>query len=381
MAQRVLHRHGLRARRLHVLLRAHEAGQEPGRAGREEVRAVELGRHLDVEVEPGPGRVGAPDVRDGAGEVAAQGQERPHRAVEQALAHLHRRHALRAGGLEAEHLAQAVERHELGLLRDAHRALALDVGVPPHGRDAGAGPADVAAQQEEVDQHPQRLGPVDVLREAHAVDADHGLGAGVERRHRAQGFSRQARGRLDLPPPRGPREGLHGLEARRVLVEEGAVHDAALLPVHLQDALDEAEERRDVAAGPDLEVGLRDLGRGARGHLERALRILEPHEPRLAHGVERHDAAAAAHGVLQGVEEARAVRAGVLAEEQDHVAVLEVVERAGADGRADDLLERHRGRLVTHVGPRSGRSRGRSAAGASGGPAPPGRGRTSPSAP
>ena len=61
-----------------------------------------------------------------------------------ALAGLDRVHALGARRIEAELLRDLVERHELGLLGDADRTLALDVGVAADGRDAGAVAADVA---------------------------------------------------------------------------------------------------------------------------------------------------------------------------------------------------------------------------------------------
>ena len=49
------------------------------------------------------------------------------------------------------------------------------------------------------------------------------------------------------------------------------------------------------------------------------------------------------------MQKARAVRAGVLAEKEHRIALLEVFEHAGADRRADQLVEGHRRRLVAHV--------------------------------
>ena len=71
--------------------------------------------------------------------------------------------------------------------------------------------------------------------------------------------------------------------------------------------------------------------------------------PLLAHRVEDDDLAAAAGALLQGMQEARAVGAGVLAEVEDRIARVEILEHAGAHRRADHLLQPHRRGLVAHV--------------------------------
>ena len=97
------------------------------------------------------------------------------------------------GALEAVELLQLVERHQFGLFGDADRALALDVGVAAHRADAGAGLADIAAQQQQVDHHLDGLDALAVLREAHAVDDDDRFGA--RHRPRRRPPSRRASGR------------------------------------------------------------------------------------------------------------------------------------------------------------------------------------------
>ena len=62
--------------------------------------------------------------------------------------------------LDAENCLELFERHLFGLLGDADRALSLNVGMTANRADAGAGAADIAAQQSEVD---QRLNGFDAL--------------------------------------------------------------------------------------------------------------------------------------------------------------------------------------------------------------------------
>ena len=72
-----------------------------------------------------------------------------------------------------------------------------------------------------------------------------------------------------------------------------------------------------------------------RQHLERVLRVDEDLEPLLPHGIEGDDRHASLGGVLQRMEEARAVRSGVLAEEEHRVALLKVVEDDRPNADAD----------------------------------------------
>ena len=117
-----------------------------------------------------------------------------------------------------------------------------------------------------------------------------------------------------------------------------------------EDVLADAEDDGDVAAGLHLMILAADLRLLAGQHLRRVLRIDEGLEAFLADRIEGDDLDAALGGILQRMQKARTVRAGVLAEEEHRVAVAEIVEDDGADARADDLLQRDRRRLVAHVG-------------------------------
>src|SRR6185312_13761867 len=140
----VLGRDDLRTGGLLVAFDAAVAGEEVGDLAADQVAAVELGGHLHGQAQPAPGLFHPFGVGDGAHEVAAEAEEGLDLAPEDALAGLHRVQALLARRLEAVLLLQPVQRRQFRLLGDAHRALALDVGVSAH--RAGAGPrlADVA---------------------------------------------------------------------------------------------------------------------------------------------------------------------------------------------------------------------------------------------
>ena len=112
------------------------------------------------------------------------------------LAGIDRVEALVARRLEAVLLLQPIERHQFGFLGDADGALALHVRMAAHRADAGARLADIAAQQQQVDQHLHGLDAVLVLGQAHAVNADDRCLAGRRRGGRFHRAAGQARSRL-----------------------------------------------------------------------------------------------------------------------------------------------------------------------------------------
>ena len=223
-----------------------------------------------------------------------------------------------------------------------------------HGADARASATDIAAQEQEVENHLAGLDPLAVLRQTHAVDAHNGLRAHVDVRGAFEIRAFQAGLRLQRGPAIGFRGGREGLEAARVLGEEGLVERAASAGascrlVGFEDGLAEAEDRGDVAAGAHLMVLRRYDGAPVLQKLERRLGIGEALEPALTKGIERDDLRPALPRLLQLVQHARRIRADVLAEEEDAVGMLEIVERDGAHGDADRLRKGDGGTLVAHV--------------------------------
>ena len=96
---------------------------------------------------------------------------------------------------------------------------------------------------------------------------------------------------------------------------------------------------------------MRRDGRGAeRGHLHRALGIGKALQPALAQGIEADNAGASPRGGPQFAQHARMVGARVVAEGEDGVRLLEIVQRHRALAGADGAFERHAAGLVAHVG-------------------------------
>ncbi len=234
-------------------------------------------------------------------------------------------------------------------LEDAHRPVALDVGVPAHRADAGAGAADVALQQEEVDHLAQRLHRVLVLGEAHGP-ADDGAARGGEAGREALDLRPGQTGRgHDLVPVQGLERAAVVLEAARVLGQERLVeHRAGVLGLHVEQQPADGLEQGHVPADADLEVVVAQLG--AREHAHRRLRVLELHEPGLGEGVDRDDDGAVLLGLLQRAEHPRVVGARVLAGDHDELGLVEVLQRHRALADADGLAERGARGLVAHVG-------------------------------
>ena len=202
-------------------------GQDQRFVAGDRVRAVELGGNLDRQLGVLHRRERGVGVRNGAHEVAAQG----HKNLDPAVAHLpdgfHGVHAVLTRRVEAELLAQGVQERRRHLLPDAHGPVALDVAVPADGRGAGAGLADVAAQQQQVDDLLDGGHALLVLRDAHGPGDDHLLGPQVAVRELVDLLGPQARGLQDRCFVQRGQVRLQFLQPLAVLREELVVQHGA----------------------------------------------------------------------------------------------------------------------------------------------------------
>ncbi len=141
----------------------------------DQVRAVELGRHVHGEVELAHRVEGLVRVRHRHGEIAAERHQRLRAALTDGDHGGHGVMAVFDRWLEPIRLADAFVQSVVGFFGDAHRAIALDVAVSAQRADTGAPAADVAAQEHQVGDLLHVLHAVHVLRDTHAVADDHVL--------------------------------------------------------------------------------------------------------------------------------------------------------------------------------------------------------------
>ena len=225
-----------------------------------------------------------------------------------------------------------VVRDQFGLFGDADGALPLDIGMATDRAAARTLAPDISAQQQQVDQRADGVRPMDMLRQAHAIDADHGARPGIDRTDPLHRRAGQAADLLQFGPV-GRIDPIHPvLQPMCMPVQEVMIQHAAPAAFQRQHMLGDTGQRGDVAARAHLQIAVGDLGRCAHGHLPRALRVREFQQTLFAQRVDGDDAAAALGRLLQRVQHAGAVRAGVLADLQDHVAMVEILQHAGADG-------------------------------------------------
>ncbi len=244
---------------LTVDLGAPQAGQDVGHLAGDQVVAIELGRDLHRQPQPAPGRLHLQGIGNGADEVATQADEATDAAIENALASLHGVHAVIAWRFEAELPAQIVRRHLCRLFGDADGALALHVGMTAHRQDACAFLADVAAQQQQVDQHLDGLHAVAVLGQAHAIRRDHPFAACIDGRCRFQRGAAEPRTAFQLRPTVAADALFEILEAMGVLLDEVHVEHALAtlgdgLVVHFEQRLAHAGDGGHVAADGELVI-------------------------------------------------------------------------------------------------------------------------------
>ena len=171
--QRILHRHRLRPARLHVLVGAPEAGQQIGHLPRRQMRAVQLGRDVDGQPQPGPGRLHPVAVGQRADQLPPSMITALTRPSRMRLAGLH--------GVQPVFLAAARCRTARAACRPA---CATDFSPMPTVRwpctlecpRTGEMPAPSRPMLPRISsrlhEHPEAQPAVHVLRQPHAVDAD-----------------------------------------------------------------------------------------------------------------------------------------------------------------------------------------------------------------
>lgn len=167
---------------LHILLDPARARKQPRLSPGEKMAAIELGRDVDGKVEIWPGRLHLLRIGYGAQEIPAKADKCPNRSVDYTLASFDCVQPLFGRRVETVQLLQLLDRREFRFLRDPYGPLPLDVAMAANGHRPRARLSDVPAQQEQVDHHPDILDPFHMLGEAHAVDAQHGLGSRIDAR-------------------------------------------------------------------------------------------------------------------------------------------------------------------------------------------------------
>ena len=205
------------------------------------------------------------------------------------------------------------------LLVDADGAIALHVGVAAHRANAGARPAEIAAQEQEIRDLADRRHRMPMLRDAHRPGADRSLGIEIDLRGLLDLRASQAGLIFDLLPARRIDAGAICANAPVCCARnsrsstEGRPAASGCI-VGGEHRLAHAAHRGHVAAEAHLVVVAGDLRAAAAEHLELVLRIGEALEPALAHRIE-HDYLGAALGRLaQVAEHAGMVGARVLAQ-------------------------------------------------------------------
>ena len=201
-AHHVLDCDALRPRGLLVDFGARETREDERLAAVDEVRAVELRGHLHRERALAQRLCRVFGVGHGAHEVATHADEDLDLLVVHRLDRVDGAKAILAGTVDPEFRIRGRQKFLGGVVVDAARPVSLDVAVSADRGRAGAGPSDVSAQHEQVDDLTHLIHPVLVLAHTEAP-ADHDLfGVQIDLRGAANRVLVQSRLRGDLVPRR-----------------------------------------------------------------------------------------------------------------------------------------------------------------------------------
>ncbi|MCY1422905.1 hypothetical protein D9M71_386040 [compost metagenome] len=227
-AEGVFHRHRLRSFELAVDIGTPQARQDQCVPADHEVAAIELGADLHRQRAIAQRGVGAMAVRRGLGEVAAKADEDLGLALEHRVDGFHGVVTVLPRHLESEAPFQRIQQRRWRPVVDAHGAVALHVAVTAHRTETGAGAADVAAQQLQVDDFLDGRHRMAVLGDAHGPADDHLPGVAVDARGGLDFLQGQARLLLNLRPGRSVHCGEVGVDALGMLGDERVVEHRRL---------------------------------------------------------------------------------------------------------------------------------------------------------
>ena len=196
---------------------------------------------------------------------------------------------------------------------------------------------------------------VHLLRQPHAVYANHRFCRRIHIARLLEINTLQTGNRLNFNPACSVHARLKrfkppGMFGNKQPVQHTGLTRSDSLRVHRQHLLANAHDGRHVATRAHLQVHMRQLRCVACQHFQRILRIHKLQQALLSHRVEGDDFAASLDRLLQRVQKARAVGAGVLTHVKNGIAVFEVFQQAGAHRGANYFLQPHRRGFMAHVG-------------------------------
>ena len=252
--------------RLHVDVASRQARQDQRLLAVDDMAAIELGVDSHRQLQPPHRRPG--DLRVGCrrDEIPAQPDEHLGRSVDHRLDRVHHGMAMMLRRANQNTFSILPSSSTLGLLVDPDRPVALNIGMAAHRADAGARPAEIAPQQQQIGDLLHVLGAAAMLGDPHAV-ADDGAIWPRCRRAAIRSICAARRRRRAGCPPRVRADVLgQRLEARRVLLDEGDVQHGRASRLErrlmgLEHQLHDALQHSDVAADIDLAILARDAGR------------------------------------------------------------------------------------------------------------------------
>src|SRR5437763_1669325 len=177
----VFHRDRLWAAHLLIDLDAAETGEDVGYLAVDQRGPIKLGQDLNRQPQLSPRRLNQAMLGNRTYEVAAEQDHRAHAAINNFLASLDRVEALVLRRVDAEQLLELLRRYLLWLLRDANGSLPLHIGVTANRTEPGAGTADIAAHQRQIDHHLKGLHAFFVLGQSHPIDEHHRFAVDINR--------------------------------------------------------------------------------------------------------------------------------------------------------------------------------------------------------
>ena len=298
-------------------------------------------------------------VRRRREKITAQTEEELNFPLVHSFDCLDRVGAARSGRTELELASESIKKRVAHPFPNAHRPIALNVGMTAHRTRPGSRFSNVAAEQQKIHHLLNRRDGVLVLGQSHRPATNDPLRAHRNFRRGANLFAREATRFENLFPRRRAHVRGKIFEAGRVLFDEWSTYYCVRAAFFfLKHLLHETAHRRHVAVDPDRQPQIGQRRSLVEQHLRREreriaiflrIRINDRDQSSLADRIDGDDRRAVFLRSFECRHHPRMVRAGILSDDKNRVGVLEVLEFHATFAYPDAFVQRRATRLVTHV--------------------------------
>src|SRR5437763_9909110 len=251
--------------------------------------------------------------------------------------------------LEIEFFTKLVQKVLSRLLPNSHRAIALDVAVAAHRTKTSARLAQLSTQHHQVNDLLNVRDRVLVLSQAHRPTENHAFRINKELRCIFDLRFSDSRLFENVTEVHTCESISEFREPSRVLVDELLIENFTRAPLFgIEYLFHDALEQSHVTVDAHLQKQIGELCPAAEP-IPEFLRMFETRRANFRQRIDVHDLAAASLRLKQSRQHAWMIRAGILADDENRIAELEIFQRHCTLAKAERFFHSGAARFMAHV--------------------------------